>query len=357
MPLDMIISPLALYEQDQSIFEGLVLPTLTDQQLPSWGNNYLELLRDNLAGMDKDTFVQWLLLQTAEMSTIYPSPSIFKQAVTLWSSTRARIWQQLWETQFFRYNPIWNKDGTIKLSAEQENDLKTIAKKGSMLTHGGIDKTTFGHPTETLTRKGGRTETVNNTEKWKESRDGDDTRTDTYKHTDTESFNNYKETHKVTKDDTDGNVAAFDAQTLQPREQTKHQLEEETTPSGQRTRALGGDPDTSKQEYNSNTTREKLSGNIQTTYAYDPLTGEIEERKYTGNDESSVTHGHTEGWSGQDETADTGKVTHDDTTLEQGNIGVTSTQELIEKEREVLRFNMYDYILQDFKQNFLIMLY
>lgn len=40
-----------------------------------------------------------------------------------------------------------------------------------------------------------------------------------------------------------------------------------------------------------------------------------------------------------------------------GNIGVTTTQQMIENEREVVKFNIYDYIIKDFKNRFCVMLY
>lgn len=58
--------------------------------------------------------------------------------------------------------------------------------------------------------------------------------------------------------------------------------------------------------------------------------------------------------------------TDDDTTshlerkhkdIEQGNIGVTSTQQLIKEEREVDDFNIYAVITQDFKKKFCIQVY
>lgn len=47
---------------------------------------------------------------------------------------------------------------------------------------------------------------------------------------------------------------------------------------------------------------------------------------------------------------DTGKLTR----IERGNIGVTMTQEMIRQQREVVEFNLYDYILQDFKAQFCV---
>lgn len=40
-----------------------------------------------------------------------------------------------------------------------------------------------------------------------------------------------------------------------------------------------------------------------------------------------------------------------------GNIGVTTTQQMIEQERESVKFNIYDVIIADFKKRFCIMIY
>ena len=53
------------------------------------------------------------------------------------------------------------------------------------------------------------------------------------------------------------------------------------------------------------------------------------------------------------DTTDTGTIT----TTEQGNIGVTSTQSLIKEQREVVQFNVYDYIIADFRKRFCLMVY
>ena len=54
-------------------------------------------------------------------------------------------------------------------------------------------------------------------------------------------------------------------------------------------------------------------------------------------------------------TTDTGTVKHERT--EQGNIGLTSTQELIEKQREVVKLNLMDVIIKDFIQRFCLGVY
>ena len=40
-----------------------------------------------------------------------------------------------------------------------------------------------------------------------------------------------------------------------------------------------------------------------------------------------------------------------------GNIGVTTTQQMIEAERNVVKFNIVDYIVEDFKKRFCLLIY
>ena len=58
---------------------------------------------------------------------------------------------------------------------------------------------------------------------------------------------------------------------------------------------------------------------------------------------------------GRDEAESSSTRTY--TRTEQGNIGLTSTQELIRQEIEVSNFNVYDRISDDFKQKFCIQVY
>ena len=54
-------------------------------------------------------------------------------------------------------------------------------------------------------------------------------------------------------------------------------------------------------------------------------------------------------------TTDTGTITHERT--EQGNIGLTSTQQLIQEQRELVKINLMDIIINDFKQRFCLGVY
>ena len=52
---------------------------------------------------------------------------------------------------------------------------------------------------------------------------------------------------------------------------------------------------------------------------------------------------------------DTGTITRSRT--ERGNIGITSTQQLIKEEREIADFDIYAYIVRDFKERFCVCVY
>ena len=51
------------------------------------------------------------------------------------------------------------------------------------------------------------------------------------------------------------------------------------------------------------------------------------------------------------------ELTHTRTGRAHGNVGVTTSQEMIQSEREVAMFNIYDIIAESFVENFCLMVY
>ena len=86
-----MLSILALYNYDPSIFDGLSLPE----------------------DLDKATCISTIILQNAELSLVYSDPDTMKDMINAWSVSSQYAWQKLAATLSFEYNPIWNKDGTI----------------------------------------------------------------------------------------------------------------------------------------------------------------------------------------------------------------------------------------------------
>jgi len=215
---------LGLYNADDSIFEQMVLPE----------------------GIDSDQVIDDILMECAELELLYPSWEFMHHAIKRWSQKSQYKWEKLLATENFEYNPIWNKDGTIK---------ETETRFGTGTAQSQEESNTSGSDSQTVTG---------------------------------------------TRDSTDElKVSAFDSSTYNNREQRT--VDEDTSTAA-----------SSEGTANSSRTGTSVSQN-----------------------EEGRTYERTE----------------------QGNIGVTTTQQMIKEEREVSDFSIYDVIVQDFKERFCVIVY
>ena len=80
-----------------------------------------------------------------------------------------------------------------------------------------------------------------------------------------------------------------------------------------------------------------------------------------GNNTESVKGYNSDDWAEhtKDDTdsESSGKWSESRKTRRTGNIGITSSQELLERERAVAQFNIYKYIVDSFKRRFCVMVY
>lgn len=113
----------------------------------------------------------------------------------------------------------------------------------------------------------------------------------------------------------------------------------------------------STERENSNSTTDSLTAavtdagtNLNQVSAFNSSTFENRE-KDTLNNTRNQTQTNT-GTSSGTESGEVKRSRH-----EYGNIGVTTTQQMINEEREVVKFNMVNYIIEDFKQRFCILVY
>ena len=83
--------------------------------------------------LDRDAFIDNLLMETAEMELLYNNVGFLKQAIGSWSKKNITVWNSLYDTTQYEYNPIWNKDGTII-------ELETRDLKGSDHTTDNTDR-------------------------------------------------------------------------------------------------------------------------------------------------------------------------------------------------------------------------
>lgn len=248
------LSPLGLYNWDKSLFDLMVIPS----------------------GLSRDVLIDNILAETNELEVLYANPTVFKNLLGVWSRKQLPVWEKLYTTTQYDYNPIENynryEEGTTK-------DTGTTSRTGTDTETGAETRT--GGDTRTISREQGGQDTVSN------------------------SGNN---AHYI---------AAFDTASTGTSDGLAKQTKDENSTSG--TMSYGGTEDVTdnvEREENTNTNRSTTRGETQNT----------------SNNGSHSLHMH-------------------------GNIGVMSTQDMIAQEREIDLFNMYDIIIDEFKQRFCVLVY
>ena len=125
---------------DPTIFDNMVLPSppiaadigmQAEQVKAAWE-------------IDKTTLINYLSMRTASQSLVYPDAVYMKNAVHTWSAMHLQTWQALFNTWFFKYNPIWNKDGVYSTTA---NDTRTAGgtSLATVTADGNGDNTHYVH--------------------------------------------------------------------------------------------------------------------------------------------------------------------------------------------------------------------
>lgn len=101
-----LFSALVLYRYDNTVFDFFRVPT----SFFRWDEK-TKTQKEYPLGVDRQTCLDSLLLETGELSlATISSPLMLKNAVGLWTNKNFSIWQELWNTLNYEYNPIWNYD-------------------------------------------------------------------------------------------------------------------------------------------------------------------------------------------------------------------------------------------------------
>lgn len=118
------LSIMGLYNYDSSVLDGLI------QNLPTAAKIPVDDV--HIAGQDlnADALLTELLAQSGELEFVYPNPDAAQKIITAWALINADRWQRLYNTMWFSYNPIWNKDGTTTRTETEIHDL-TITDNGT----------------------------------------------------------------------------------------------------------------------------------------------------------------------------------------------------------------------------------
>ena len=113
------LSILGLYRWNPDIFKDMAVPEGVDGEILTW-----KILED-----------------CAELEVLYSDPDYMQQSIKQWSMAMLPSWTKIQEALTAKYNPIWNKDGTIRETynygaiSTSENSTDKVAGFNSDTTH------------------------------------------------------------------------------------------------------------------------------------------------------------------------------------------------------------------------------
>lgn len=292
-----LLSLVAIYNYDNTVLEEL------KNYVPKKPSNTEYAVLD-FTPINFETLKSVILLRAAEMSLVYSDIDLFKFALRAWCGANKDVWQRLYDTLWYKYDPLFSKIRAYTLERKtrldrdteehtDQSDTNTIEREDNTKT----DRDRNTKTTENTTAHDGANETVN--------RSGNDSATDTQY---VQAFND------------------IGANRWHEKEQNKHTgnvTENATTNSSE---------DITQQVSGSESTDE----DIVTQYTQDVK--ELLDREINKNGKQF----------------DVGKV---DDVIKETITGQRAFQELIVLQREIAEFNLYDYIVEDFVRHFCIMVY
>lgn len=302
-----------MLEWDGTIFDNLDLPSEFDGDL-----------------------LKYLIVEhLGDRTPIYGNPALFKFNIRNWFAYKKPIFQKLWETMNYEYNPIENYD-------RKEESVRDAAGRGSQLSTNQTERQNDTKQAEAHKRRLSQTGDVAT----------DYTGTDTHKASGTDidklsgidslaHTGNDKEAHTGT-DTASHNVSAFNESGYQADTQDKTDHGETITTT-----------------YNSTT---KTDYGKTDTITYGKTDTETRNLKDTENrnlkDDEQIEHEIDTG--NIEKLAGANTVEHENENSEyvklraHGNIGVTTTQAMIEEERRVVQFHVYDVVIDMFENKFFV---
>ena len=279
--------------------------TMSVRGLYSWDDTIFESMQVPAAFTedDKQMLVDNILIETADFECVYTSPEFLAVAIDRWSRKELPTWERIYRVATMNYNPLENYNRTETATETTENTQQHSGTDAS--AHTGTDTETHSG-TDTETNSGTDQVASNSTT----ALDGTDT-----------------ETHSGT-DTTNIKKAAFDTNTLVDTEST-------ATINGH-TITRDMDDTTS------------VTGTGSTTYGHKVDTKHGEAIATQHGETITDTYGH--------KVDDTGEVTRESHIS--GNIGTLTSQAMAEAEILVsAKLNVYNYIIESFKNRFCLLVF
>lgn len=115
--------------------------------------------------VDRQTCIDNIIMQCAELELLYSDPEALAYMIGVWTRVKLPVWTELQSTLEYKYNPIWNVEGSetmhITRSDDNTRDLVTSSKVSGYnsdqlgqkdeITQGGTVNAT-GEETRTFSR-------------------------------------------------------------------------------------------------------------------------------------------------------------------------------------------------------------
>ena len=255
---------IGLYNYDDTIFDNMVIPSQ----------------------VNREDVIMNILMDAGEFEVLYSDFDFFKAAIGFWSRKNIGVWNELYSTTQYEYNPIENYDRKESRTNTQTRDLRWTDNETRNLADSNTE-------TRNLQSSGTDTGTIQN----------------------------------VGSSETDS--------------------------SGSRSQTTSG------RAFNDTDLVSKESVSESSTGSEDVDTSSTETRNLhsSGTDTGTVTNQATSTGTDNRAGTDAGTVGFSETATIHGNIGVMSTQQMIEMQRDVVKFNIMDVIIYDFKHAFCVMKY
>lgn len=249
---------------------------------------------------DRKALLAEIMSRSGELYTYHQVPYVLKENIRLWFSRNFLNFDRMMAALMTEYNPIENYD-------RHEDWIRTPNLTDEAKHTGSDNVAASGKDSTQLS--GSDTDTLS----------GDDTTT--------RSYTSYNESNTRTGDDTtERTVSAFDSGTYQPAEKTV-----ETFGSVKDSKDITGSYD-DKTDY----------GKVD-TMAY----GRKDETEYGRKDTTTFNSTLTDRHTGDEKY----------TSHVHGNIGVTTSQQMITSELELRKFDIYEDIAARFEHEFLVQVY
>lgn len=293
-----------MLQWDNTIFDEFVIPP--------------ELNRENI--------IDNIRYRSIDMEILFSNPKFLRQAIGAWSALRLPVWEKWLETTRYEYNPIdnYDREETIVIG-EGRKTKDSIGRSEDVGTQ--YNGTESYNSSDTGTVKRTSESSTNN----------DDT--GTVQIVQNGSVNGTTSSHSDSTQNALTSKAAYNATELIDVENV------ETTGN------VSSSGDSTETNNNTSTETRNLHHGETGSEAGD------ETRDLHGTNSGETTQSGTETRKGKENRTGTETIERNETIKAHGNIGVTSTQQMIQQEREVVAFNVSEIIVEEFIAQFFLLIY